>query len=960
MMTLPADTTHSYGPGCTRTAGRRVGVNRGTRILLALSVCAIAWLGGGATARATVGVPVSIDSFGNPDLPVAPFTRTVIPLPLPHTSTTPPGTFSESNGVGTMTMSGAGNGFSGITLRYTPTSGSSIDLTGGGSNGQIFIDFAEISGTDPSGVTTYMTATDAGGNVATSPADAVGNFFAFNAAFPFSGFHGFVDFTHITQLDITFVYPTANSGGGSLVVEVNRLWASPISGVQPSPPTPTVTAPANAIGVAGAVVAFTVSFGGNQGAAPVTYNPPSNIGVRAQDLTVSGTAFGGATPQVVVTGGPSTYIVGVSGMTKSGGITVHVPAGIVDDAWAQLNSASTNDPTVAFTFAIPPSFQSANHATFPVGSSTMFTADADGGQPAPAPTPALSISSGSLPPGLSFHDNGDGTASIIGKPAAGTGGVVPLTLEATNFAGTVTQPVTLTILEAPTISSAPAATFTAGAAGSVNITTGHDYPLPHLSIPAGSLPGGVAFTDNRNGAATISGTPAAGTGGTYKFSITANNGVPPNGEQSFTLTVLEAPTISSAATASLSVGSAGSVNITTAHDYPLPHLSISAGSLPAGVTFKDNGNGTATISGTPAAGAGSTYTFPITANNGVAPNGEQSFTLTINEAPVITSAPAARFTAGAAGSFTLTTGHDYPAATTLSIRAGSLPAGVTFKDNGNGTATISGTPAAGAGSTYTFNLTASNGVAPDAVQPFTLTINEAPTITSAPAARFTAGAAGSFTVTTGHDYPAATTLSILAGSLPAGVTFKDNGNGTATISGTPAAGAGSTYTFNLTASNGTAPNAVQPFTLTVNQTPSSMSSPTTAPLSTSPQPTVPQSSSSPMISGEAIVGTTLSFRLNQTARLTLTLTHRVTGRTVHGKCVAQNRRNRHRPSCKRTVVVATATVKGHPGRNRVGLTRLLHHGRKLRPGRYTIIITATKPGIGKQAQPQRLSFTVAR
>ena len=38
---------------------------------------------------------------------------------------------------------------------------------------------------------------------------------------------------------------------------------------------------------------FTVAFSDDQGAAPVTYDPPSDTGLRAQDLAVSGTAFGG-------------------------------------------------------------------------------------------------------------------------------------------------------------------------------------------------------------------------------------------------------------------------------------------------------------------------------------------------------------------------------------------------------------------------------------------------------------------------------------------------------------------------------------------------------------------------------------------------------------------------------------------------------------------------------------------
>jgi Putative Ig domain len=47
------------------------------------------------------------------------------------------------------------------------------------------------------------------------------------------------------------------------------------------------------------------------------------------------------------------------------------------------------------------------------------------------------------------------------------------------------------------------------------------------------------------------------------------------------------------------------------------------------VTFKDNGNGTATIAGTPATGTAGTYPITITANNGVGSAATQSFTLTV-------------------------------------------------------------------------------------------------------------------------------------------------------------------------------------------------------------------------------------------------------------------------------------------------------------------------------------------
>jgi hypothetical protein len=51
----------------------------------------------------------------------------------------------------------------------------------------------------------------------------------------------------------------------------------------------------------------------------------------------------------------------------------------------------------------------------------------------------------------------------------------------------------------------------------------------------------VTFADSGNYTAALSGTPAAGTAGTYPFTITASNGVLPNATQSFTLTVIAAP-----------------------------------------------------------------------------------------------------------------------------------------------------------------------------------------------------------------------------------------------------------------------------------------------------------------------------------------------------------------------------------------------------------------------------------
>jgi hypothetical protein len=90
-------------------------------------------------------------------------------------------------------------------------------------------------------------------------------------------------------------------------------------------------------------------------------------------------------------------------------------------------------------------------------------------------------------------------------------------------------------LVAPAITSDATATFQVGKAGSFTVTaTG--VPAPALSM-TGVLPSGVGFTDNGDGTASLSGMPAAGAEGSYPIAIAAENEVPPDATQSFTLTI---------------------------------------------------------------------------------------------------------------------------------------------------------------------------------------------------------------------------------------------------------------------------------------------------------------------------------------------------------------------------------------------------------------------------------------
>ena len=124
---------------------------------------------------------------------------------------------------------------------------------------------------------------------------------------------------------------------------------------------------------------------------------------------------------------------------------------------------------------------------------------------------------------------------------------------------------------------------------------------------------------------------------------------------------------------------------------------------------------------------GTHWESPIVANGMVYVMDESSkltaFGLSTS-APAFTSANHATFVVGSAGTFTVAaSGTPAP---TLS-RTGTLPNGVTFTA---ATGVLAGTPGANAAGSYPLTFTAANGIAPDATQSFTLTVNAASTATA--------------------------------------------------------------------------------------------------------------------------------------------------------------------------------------------------------------------------------------
>ncbi len=139
-------------------------------------------------------------------------------------------------------------------------------------------------------------------------------------------------------------------------------------------------------------------------------------------------------------------------------------------------------------------------------------------------------------------------------------------------------------------------------------------------MPMAPLTGGAAFGQAYGGDLSAWVDLAAGA------SVTLNEKVPPS--------------ITSAASATSNVGAAFSFTVYTTGE-PVPALS-EVGALPSGITFTDNGNGTATIAGTPATGSGGPTRSPSTPRTQRARRPKLRATNT--SAPTITSPATATFT----------------------------------------------------------------------------------------------------------------------------------------------------------------------------------------------------------------------------------------------------------------------------------------------------------------------------
>lgn len=422
-----------------------------------------------------------------------------------------------------------------------------------------------------------------------------------------------------------------------------------------------------------------------------------------------------------------------------------------------------------------------------VGSPYSSTVAVSGGK---APF-TFSIVSGSLPAGTMLNSS---TGVISGTPtASGTFTFTAKVSDANGSTDTVTC--SITVIGSPVdldCGACGGGKATVGVAYSAAFTvTGGSSPFAY-SIKSGSLPPGLSLSSSTG---KITGTPT--TAGTYTFTAQVKDSHGNTDTASCTISVvatqIDLRCGSCGASGSATVGAAYSSGLAVTGGTGPFSYSVSAGSLPPGLSLNAS---TGVISGTSTTAG--TYTFTSMVRDSKGSTDTAICTVIVASAPL-------DLECGICGNARATLGTPYSSSLsasggtgtlTFSVQSGALPPGLSLNASTGG---IAGTPTAAGTFTFTSLVKDSKGKTDTAT--CTLVVVGAPITLSC-------GPCSAGKATTGTPYSAAmivtnsaggNTFAVISGSLPPGLAINAS---TGVISGTPTSPGVYTFTAKVTDSKG--------------------------------------------------------------------------------------------------------------------------------------------------------------
>lgn len=416
---------------------------------------------------------------------------------------------------------------------------------------------------------------------------------------------------------------------------------------------------------------------------------------------------------------------------------------------------------------------------------------------------ALSISAGTLPPGLTFNTS---TGAITGTPT--TAGVFGFTVRAADSANpkqVTTQALTIIINGGPlTITTTAFATGIVGAAyGQAAQATG-GTPAYKWALTSGALPAGLALNASTG---TITGTPT-GPAGTSAFTLQVSDSSAPTQKASanLSITITDPLTITAASLGGGAKGVSYTATLTASGGTTPYTWSVIQGALPGGLTLNAS---TGTISGTPTTTGTFNFKVQVVDSSNPKQTATGVFSIAIGALLSVATTSLPDGVIGAAYSTTAVASGGL-APYTWSTTVGSLPAGLTLNTT---TGAITGTPTGPAGtSSFTLQVTDSSAPTQTATANLSITVHTALQITTTSLLNGIRGTAYSQTLAAAGGAPSYT-WSITAGALPSGLTLNAS---TGAITGTPNVSGTSNFTVKATDSSSPAQTATANLSIAIH------------------------------------------------------------------------------------------------------------------------------------------------
>ena len=598
-------------------------------------------------------------------------------------------------------------------------------------------------------------------------------------------------------------------------------------------PTATVNSITNQTYCTGAIAPIT-NFSGSVGGTTFTWtNSNTDIGLAASgsgDIP-SFVATNATTSPITATITVTPSANGCTGIPTTFTITVY-PTGTVNSVTNQAYCAGIIAPitnlsgtvsgtTFTWTNDNPaiglatggsgdiPSFAASNATTSPINATITVTPSANGciGTPTtftitvyPTATvnsiTAQTYCTGAISSITNFSGPVGGTTFTwtnsnvdIGLAASGSGDIPSFV--ATNA---TTSPITATITVTPSANGCTGVsttfTITVYPTATVNSVTNQTYcagiiaPITNLSGPVS----GTTFTwTNSN---TAIGLAAGGSGDIPSFAasnattspISATITVTPSANgctgtpATFTITVNPTPTVTTAATKTICSGTGTNIALAAS---VASTFTWTIGTITGGITGTSAGSGSAinqTLTNPSSTTAGTVqYIVTPTSTSGSCPGIPFTITVTVNPKPVVTTANTATTCSGTSPNINLTAST--PSTFTWTI--GTITGGITGASAGSGS-TINQTLNNPSGTTagtiqYIITPTSTAGSCPGTPLTITVTVNPAPTVTTAATKTICSGTGTNITLTAN----AASTFTWTIGTITGGIAGASAGSGSA-------------------------------------------------------------------------------------------------------------------------------------------------------------------------------------